>query len=47
MTSDLNFAQQNLKLFLNEQPSVPWEALNVIISDVIYGGRVSKSISHC
>jgi len=41
MTSDLNFAQQNLKLFLDEQPSVPWEALNVIISDVIYGGRVT------
>jgi len=41
MTSDLNFAQANLKLFLNEQPTVPWEALNVIISDVIYGGRVT------
>jgi dynein heavy chain len=41
MTSDLNFAQANLKLFLDEQPSVPWEALNVIISDVIYGGRVT------
>ena len=31
----------NLKLFLNEQPTTPWEALNVIISDVIYGGRVT------
>ena len=41
MTSDLNFAQANLKLFLDEQPNVPWEALNVIISDVIYGGRVT------
>ena len=41
MTSDLIFAQANLKLFLDEQPSVPWEALNVIISDVIYGGRVT------
>jgi dynein heavy chain len=41
MTSDLIFAQQNLKLFLDEQPTVPWEALNVIISDVIYGGRVT------
>ena len=48
MTSDLNFAQANLKLFLDEQPTsadgspvVPWEALNVIISDVIYGGRVT------
>ena len=41
MTSDLNFAQANLKLFLDEQPSVPWEALNVIISDVVYGGRVT------
>ena len=46
MTSDLNFAQANLKLFLDEQPPstdgkpVAVEALNVIISDVIYGGRV-------
>jgi dynein heavy chain, axonemal len=41
MTSDLNFAQANLKLFLDQNPSVPWEALNIIISDVIYGGRVT------
>ena len=41
MGSDLRFAIDNLKLFLNEQPSVPWEALNIIISDVIYGGRVT------
>ena len=25
MTSDLNFAQANLKLFLDEQPDVPWD----------------------
>ena len=41
MTSDLNFAQANLKLFLDQNPSVPWEALNVITADVIYGGRVT------
>jgi len=41
MTSDLNFAQANLKLFLDQNPDVPWEALNIIISDVIYGGRVT------
>ena len=41
MTSDLVFAQRNLQLMLNEQPHTPFEALNVIISDVIYGGRVT------
>jgi len=41
MTSDLVFAQQNLRLMLNEQPTTPFEALNVIISDVVYGGRVT------
>ena len=41
MTSDLIFAQLNLQLMLNEQPQTPFEALNVIISDVIYGGRVT------
>lgn len=41
MTSDLNFAQANLKLFLDQNPTVPWEALNIITADVIYGGRVT------
>ena len=41
MTSDLVFAQANLKLYLDQQPTTPFEALNVIISDVIYGGRVT------
>eukprot|EP00965_Chrysotila_dentata_P142911 4722498-Pleurochrysis_carterae.AAC.1 len=43
MTSDLIFAQQNLRLMINEQPSTPFEALNVIISDVVYGGRVTDA----
>jgi len=43
MTSDLVFAQQNLRLMINEQPETPLEALNIIISDVIYGGRVTDA----
>ena len=41
MTSDLVFAQANLQLMIDEQPTTPYESLNVIISDVIYGGRVT------
>ena len=29
------------RLFLDQNLSVPWEALNIIMSDVIYGGRVT------
>merc|ERR1712110_801844 len=43
MTSDLVFAQQNLRLMINEQPVTPFEALNTIISDVVYGGRVTDA----
>jgi dynein heavy chain len=43
MTSDLVFAQQNLRLMIDEQPETPLEALNTIISDVIYGGRVTDA----
>ena len=43
MASDFAFAQQNLGLMLDEQPSTPFEALNVIISDVVYGGRVTDA----
>ena len=38
---DLVFAQANLQLMIDEQPTTPYESLNVIISDVIYGGRVT------
>jgi len=41
MTSDLTFAQANLKIFLDEPGPIPFEALIAIISDVIYGGRVT------
>lgn len=41
MTSDLTFAQANLKIFLDEPGPIPFVALIAIISDVIYGGRVT------
>ena len=38
--SDLQTAIQTLKMFLVEQPVVPWDALMYITGMITYGGRV-------
>lgn len=41
MNSDINISQMQVKMFLNEQPDVPYKALNYLVADVNYGGRVT------
>ena len=41
MNSDLKAAMTQVKMYIEEQPEVPWETLNVQVSDIIYGGRVT------
>lgn len=41
MNSDFQCSNAQLKLFLAEQPEVPYQALNYIVAEVNYGGRVT------
>lgn len=39
--SDLQFSKQVLQMFLTEQQRVPWAALQYMIGEITYGGRVT------
>jgi len=41
MNSDLKAAIQQVRMYLEEQDGVPFETLNVIISEVTFGGRIT------
>lgn len=41
MNSDINISQMQVKMFINEQPDIPYKALNYLVADVNYGGRVT------
>lgn len=41
MNSDFNTSEMNLMLYLDQQPEVPYIALNYLIACVNYGGRVT------
>lgn len=41
MNSDLKAAMSQLRMYVEEQAEVPWQTLNVVVSDIIYGGRVT------
>eukprot|EP00742_Colponemidia_sp_Colp-10_P004283 GILJ01004568.1.p1 GENE.GILJ01004568.1~~GILJ01004568.1.p1 ORF type:complete len:2868 (+),score=508.60 GILJ01004568.1:1-8604(+) len=43
MNSDLQVGIQQLRMYLDEQPSVPYDALNYMIAEVTYGGRVTDA----
>jgi len=34
MNSDINISQMQVKMFLNEQPDIPYKALNYLVADV-------------
>jgi len=39
--SDIQTAQANLKMYLDEQDEVPYETLRYVLGDVNYGGRIT------
>ena len=41
MNSDFNTSELNLRMYLDEQPEVPYPALNYLVACVNYGGRVT------
>lgn len=41
MNSDFNTSELNLMMYLDQQPEVPYNALNYLIAKVNYGGRVT------
>lgn len=41
MNSDLKAAMTQVRMYVEEQSEVPWQTLNVVVSDIIYGGRVT------
>ncbi|CEM19434.1 unnamed protein product [Vitrella brassicaformis CCMP3155] len=41
MNSDFEVSLQQLNMYLTEQPGVPYQTLNYIVSEVNYGGRVT------
>jgi dynein heavy chain len=41
MNSDLKTAVMQLRLYLEEQESTPFDTLNVMVGDVTYGGRIT------
>lgn len=43
MNSDLKAAMTQVKMYIEEQASVPWETLNVSVADITYGGRVTDT----
>eukprot|EP00304_Pavlova_gyrans_P012708 CAMPEP_0206041750 /NCGR_PEP_ID=MMETSP1466-20131121/6142_1 /ASSEMBLY_ACC=CAM_ASM_001126 /TAXON_ID=44452 /ORGANISM="Pavlova gyrans, Strain CCMP608" /LENGTH=4121 /DNA_ID=CAMNT_0053416453 /DNA_START=38 /DNA_END=12403 /DNA_ORIENTATION=- len=44
MTSDLITAQQNLRIYVDEQPETPYDALMTITADVVFGGRITDKM---
>lgn len=43
MNSDLKAAMTQVKLYVEDQAEVPWETLNVQVSEITYGGRVTDT----
>jgi len=43
-TTDMEITILTLRLFLNEQPEIPWDALLYLGSQIYYGGRVTDSL---
>ena len=41
MNSDFVISERQLMMYLNEQPEVPYVALNYLVAQVNYGGRVT------
>ena len=41
MNSDFETSQLQLKMYLDEQPIVPYKTLNYLIAEINYGGRVT------
>ena len=41
MNSDFDTSERQLMMYLNEQPEVPYQALNYLIALANYGGRVT------
>merc|ERR1719491_659121 len=41
MDSDFQVSREQLQMYLESQPGVPWLTLNYIIAEVNYGGRVT------
>ena len=41
MNSDLKTGTMQLRMYLEEQPTVPFETLNAVVGDITYGGRVT------
>jgi len=41
MNSDFVMSKQQTFMFLTEQPDVPYQALNYLVAEVNYGGRVT------
>lgn len=41
MNSDFDISEKQLMMYLNEQPEVPYQALNYLVAQVNYGGRVT------
>merc|ERR1719158_2344815 len=41
MDSDFQVSREQVKMYLESQPGVPWVTLNYIIAEVNYGGRVT------
>ena len=41
MNSDLKAAMTQVKMYIEESSSIPWETLNVSVADITYGGRVT------
>lgn len=41
MNSDFETSQLQLRMYLDEQPVVPFKTLNYLIAEINYGGRVT------
>eukprot|EP01022_Parablepharisma_sp_SALTPOND_P014052 TRINITY_DN188_c0_g2_i1.p1 TRINITY_DN188_c0_g2~~TRINITY_DN188_c0_g2_i1.p1 ORF type:complete len:4549 (-),score=684.34 TRINITY_DN188_c0_g2_i1:241-13887(-) len=41
MDSDFEISKKQLLIYLNEQPDIPYSALNYLVADINYGGRVT------